>query len=54
MRERGPIAPALEHVFATVAGTGLQGCQIIDITDRSRRGVILGAANAHLTSLRVR
>jgi hypothetical protein len=33
---------------------GLQGCHIVDITDRSRRGVILGANDAQWTTLRVR
>jgi hypothetical protein len=33
---------------------GLQGCQIVDITDRSRRGVIIGGADAAWQTLRMR
>jgi YD repeat-containing protein len=33
---------------------GLQGCHIVDITDRSRRGVILGSNDAAGQVLRVR
>jgi hypothetical protein len=43
-----------EHVFDTLVHMGLQGCHIVDITDRSRRGVILGANDSHWTTLRVR
>jgi hypothetical protein len=33
---------------------GLQGCHIIDITDRTRRGLILGSDDAAGNTLRVR
>jgi hypothetical protein len=41
-------------VFANLGRRGLQGCHIIDITDRSRRGVILGSNDAAGNTLRVR
>jgi hypothetical protein len=44
----------IEHAFDTIRVVGLQGCQIVDVTDRSRRGVILGSNDANDRTLRVR
>ncbi len=41
-------------MFVRVVGVALQGCAIVDVTDRSRRGVILGSNDPHDRSLRVR